>query len=589
MKATSKARTSFKAASRLAMVAAALAMIGSMSTVSSEDFGPAKVAYDDYIKRPSLQMRTRGRIKLASSGHKGAFDILSASYAKAEEPKDQVKYLIASICARYLGQEEFMGGWEAWRNKHTAPEDAWLWHRELLLRHDFFGDDPVLKVASEQKSLFLRAAALEALAHNGSDGVLAWWETKLDEAENWKDIERAVMLETAAHCLETEAHQLGQDQFRKTALKLIPLIEHKLTHDRTKLVMARYFKNIFGGDHLFINADPWLNKLLNPNVEQPRDSKYAPAAPPTKFVGIETSGKRIVYVIDCSDSMLAPVSAREKEEIKKPPEPKGPVTGRGETGGKRDPGIDGKGAKGNEKEEEEEEEEKGLEDELPWDKIKTRFDVAREYLKLSLKSLQPSQEFCVITFGTVADTLKSTKGLMKADKANVDKAIAELTRMKAGPATDMRKYGTLLGDTNLHGGIHRAFKVKRGGMVKMFEYVEPSTFFDGADTIFILSDGDPTDDDWAINDKRDPFDQTGDPESRTKMPDQDVLRFPGPYGYMYQGEYLPDDVRRLNLFRKCEIHCIGIGEVSMSLMQSIAKWGDGQVKYVGSGVANEGK
>ena len=50
---------------------------------------------------------------------------------------------------------------------------------------------------------------------------------------------------------------------------------------------------------------------------------------------------------------------------------------------------------------------------------------------------------------------------------------------------------------------------KRQG--KEWEYVDPAGFPDGADTVFLLSDGDPTDDDWAVEDKRDKDDQTGDP------------------------------------------------------------------------------
>ncbi|MCF6227740.1 MAG: hypothetical protein L3J82_03605, partial [Planctomycetes bacterium] len=58
--------------------------------------------------------------------------------------------------------------------------------------------------------------------------------------------------------------------------------------------------------------------------------------------------------------------------------------------------------------------------------------------------------------------------------------------------------------------------------------------------------------------------------------------FPGPYGFRFSNECLPDDVRRLNLFRKCEIHCIGIGNVSFSLLQAIAQAGNGVVKMVGA-------
>jgi hypothetical protein len=573
---------------RIAVAVAALLLV--VIIVRSDDWGPAKTAYDDYIKRPSLQMRTRGRVKIAQTRHPGAWDLLTKSYAKPEEPKDHVKYLLATIVATYFKDEEWTDKWTAWYESAKAPEDAWLWYRGLILHQDNRGEDALLAYASDEKRpQFLRAAALEALAENGSEKVLAWWLTKLEEADKWKDVERAVWLECCAHNWWKESGNLGRsdslgDEYRNLGLKLIPLIEHKNTHERTSLVMARYFREIFAVDNLWMNAQPWLDLLLNPKKEI-EDSKYKPAAPPTKFVGIETRGKRIVYVIDMSDSMCIPFTAKEKEEIKKPPAPKGPVTGGGEDG-KKEPKPEEK------KDGKEEEEEKGIEDELPWEKIQIRWDVVREYLKLSLRTLQEDQFFCVIWFGTEAGTLNATKGLMPASKANVEAAIREIEKIKKGSPTPDRKHGTIRGNTNLHGGLHRAYKVKKGGMCKEYEYVEPSTWFEGADTIFVLTDGDPTDDDWAVVDKRDPEDQTGDPETGVKHADQPNLRFPGPYGYWLpatQGTWILDDARRLNLFRKCEIHTIGIGVGGegfrdlTGLLPGLAKLGHGECKLVGTG------
>ena len=116
-----------KALTRLVLLAAILSTIGGVCTVRSEDWGPAKQYYDEFIKRPSLQMRTRARLKLASSRHPGAFKILSESYAKPEDPKPQVKYLLTSICANHFSDEEFDAGWTEWRNKFAKSEYfAWL-------------------------------------------------------------------------------------------------------------------------------------------------------------------------------------------------------------------------------------------------------------------------------------------------------------------------------------------------------------------------------------------------------------------------------------------------------------------------------
>ena len=560
------------------LVAAAITACFAGVAVQSEDWGPAKQYYDGFIKRPSLQMRTRARDTLGASRHPGAFKILSESYAKPEDPKPQVKYLLTTICAKYFTDEEFDAGWTAWREKYPTAEDAWLWYRSLIIHAENGGEADLYKAADEHKVMFLRAAALEALSEAGSDNLLAWWTTKLDAHEDWKDqAERGVMLEIAAKTLYMEAHSNASTEFRNMALKLIPLIEDKKTDPKTQVVMARYFREIWGGDKLFINAKPWLDRLLNPQKEVRDDDKYAPATPPTKFVGIEAAGKRIVYVIDMSDSMLKPITAKQKEEIKKPvPKPTGPVTGSGE---------DGKKPK---EEEQPKEGEAEPEDPLPWDKIKTRFDAAREYLKLSLRALQKEQFYCVIWFGDSHDTLSSTKGLTPATTANIEATCKELDKIKGGAAIPDRPDGTLKGKTNLHGGLRQAFMLTGKAPVKEYEYVAPDTFFTGADTIFLLSDGDPTWDDWNCVDAREPWDQTGDPESNIKKADQPNLDFPGPYGY-WKGqshgtqEWIVDDVRRMNLFHKSEIHCIGIGEVSPGLLQGIARQGMGQVKIVGGG------
>jgi hypothetical protein len=190
----------------------------------------------------------------------------------------------------------------------------------------------------------------------------------------------------------------------------------------------------------------------------------------------------------------------------------------------------------------------------------------------------------VIWFGDGHDTLKACKGLIPANSGNIEAVCNELDKIRGGAPIADRPDGTLRGKTNLHGGLRQAFKLTGKAPVKDYAYVAPETFFTGADTVFLLSDGDPTWDDWNCVDAREPWDQTGDPESNIKHPDQPNLDFPGPYGYWRnqgQGQWIVDDVRRMNLFHKAEIHCIGIGEVSQGLLMGIAKHGMGQVKMVG--------
>ena len=103
--------------------------------------------------------------------------------------------------------------------------------------------------------------------------------------------------------------------------------------------------------------------------------------------------------------------------------------------------------------------------------------------------------------------------------------------------------------------------------------MNPSTFDDGCDTIFLLSDGAPTWDDWPSNDSKDEGDHAGDPELGAFQKDSDNLIFQGPYR---EAHNVIGDVIRLNLFRKVEIHCVGMGGAQMSILETLAMIGKGQ-------------
>ena len=250
-------------------------------------------------------------------------------------------------------------------------------------------------------------------------------------------------------------------------------------------------------------------------------------------------------MIDASDSMLTPLSGREKEDLR-------PVTG------------DGAAPR----------------DRLPWDRIKNRFDLAREYLRQSIMALDKSHVFTVVLFGTKAKLLASTPGLVAANPKRIKKVMRELDAIEPGPEIEDRPHGTLLGRTNLHGAMDRAFRVKDKGLMKLSKgaYASLDMLTKGCDTIFLLSDGVPSWDDYAADDRRDPEDHAGDPELGKRLDDEKVLNYYGPY--VEWNGYLVDDVRRMNLLRGVEIHCIGIGEADMALLRRIAAAGIGDSKQI---------
>ena len=260
-------------------------------------------------------------------------------------------------------------------------------------------------------------------------------------------------------------------------------------------------------------------------------------------------------MIDLSDSMCKKLTPAEKKKL-----PKGPVSGAALSRRKQKEASNDKWKKAFER--------------VDMSKVQTRFDAARELLKTSLLLLDENKRYCVLWFGDKAGTLNSTKGMCKASLANIRKTIAELDAFRVGPKTDDRPWGTLKGATNMHGGLYRAYRVKGRGKVGSGEYVNGATFTEGCDTIFLLSDGDPTWDDWPANDSLDKGDQAGDPESGVrKQSTSTQLNFPGPYR---RSLHLVAEVRRLNLFRRCEIHCVGMGEANMNTLQRIAAIGGGK-------------
>ena len=530
-------------------------LAGSFVAAEADDFKKVRTKYRKYLRRDSLNKRHKGRVLLAKTKDPRALKLLADSYRKAEDPSDQVQYLLVSVATKYCGGEEHLEGYARWRAKNKEAKDAWLWYRSLIVHCRKQGVDDLQAIVRGKENVFLRAAAIEALVARRKDTLPLI--TELLRASLPEDpVERAVIVESLAAALQSQQFLWKQADFREPATLLIKQLDAAETLPRTKLVLARRLRVIFKTDELYTSAGPWLSILLDP------DGKRKPGktvARPT-FVGIKATGMRIAYVIDMSDSMMIPLTGKEKEDLK------GPIT--------RGPGDKDK----KEPKEEEAETIGPKASDLDWEKINCRFDAAREFLKLSLRQLTEEQSFTVIWFGTKAGLLASCDGMMQVNERNIGATIDALDRIRPGGKATNRPHGTLRGYTNLHGGLHRAFKAFGNAMVERYEYVNAETFRSGADTIFVLSDGAATWDDWAQTDDVDPEDISGDPETGKPLGKYKRLIFPSPYA---KESWLLDDLRRLNLFRKCEIHCIGIGEARMRTLRAIAQIGMGKTRQIG--------
>lgn len=526
------------------------ALSHSLSAQGQADIRAEKARYEGYLSRPSLRKRTDGRIYFARTGHPDALETLVRSYSRPEDPVDHNKYLIATIVMDNFASSADEKLLESWRRRNRKPIDAWMWFETLRIANMKAHRDQILEICTGRDNEYLRAAAFAALVEL-SDGFAVepdlanWAILQLEELPRDK-MQRALLIEGIAALVLKKKRHIRDAPWSTLCRRVIgTTFDDEDTPRRTQVAVARYLSEAFKIQHLGFQSRYWLSELERTPSKPKSSSGNTTSA---GFAGIRTRGDHIVFVIDASDSMLKPVSNLKEVDL-------GPTTG-----GKVEKSEEGRVPTA---------------DDLDWGRIKTRFDAAREFLRVSLGTLSPDHRFSVILFGDEAIPLDATSSLVQASPANIKKAINELYHIETGPPTEMRPDGQLRGKTNLHGGIRLAYRMTKGGVTKKAEYADDKSMIEGCDTLFILSDGAPSTDDWYARDEAEEKDRAGDPESGVAQQKTRDMWFDGPYGQLVDN-YLVPDVERLNLLRRCEIHCVGIGEANDDFLRQIVKVGHGE-------------
>ena len=526
--------------------------------------------YKQCIKRLAFRFHVAGRLSLARRGDAEALRTLIGDYRKPQKvglglppnsrrqlplpkvvPQDYARYTLATMFGKYFNDVVSVELLETFKHEFPKPADAWLWCQVLTIEAKRRGPDKVMKIATGKHPLHHRAAALYGLARAQAVAVL---DVLPEICANLpkRPGERRMLLGPISDALLVGQRILKDASMQKALRAYIGLLEPdvKLTHS-AKMVVARHLGKVFGKPVPYIEPAPWI-RILESGQEPPKRSGQTVSG--MRFFGVEAEGDRICYVIDMSNSMCKKIAP---ELI-----PKGPVTG---------PRKKRKRRKGQ------------LPDEsdIPWHRVKTRFDLAREHLKISLQRLGKDKRFCVVAFGTMSRMLKSCKGMIKATRGNVRRVIKELDAIRPGaPMPPDAPDGVLEGNTNLHAGMRRAFALRSKGFAARHEHVDKKALAEGCDTIFLLSDGAPKWDDFYVSDEY--YAGEGqivrDTEYGEKATRTDNIVYHGPYD---QTPWLDDDVRRMNMFRKVQIHCIGIGEADERLLRRIAADADGEVFFVG--------
>lgn len=517
-------------------------------SASAQERGFAR--YEECIKRIAFIHHGMAWAALGQTNDPRAVEIFIDDYKKHPVSTEFARYLMAAHGTRHLKALEVMDGLNEWRMTYDDPEDAWLWMRTLRnCAQRGKGEWAEEVVRDKKEEFFLRAAALDGLAQAGDTRLFTLAsEIALDMPK--KPEERSVFVGALADALVSLKGKRSTKEYRSMAVPIIRLLDDEDLPYSAKLVIARHLMVALDQKTLVMDSQPWVNILANlakKQTTQPTAKSDLEYVKPT-FFGVEGTGKRIVYVIDASDSMCKKITGK----------PKGPVTG-----GKR------------------EKSDLPTEADIPWAIVHTRFDLAREHLKISLKRLSEDQSFCVVLFGDGARTLDATKGLVQAKKNAVKKAIKELDKIQEGPPAGTRVDGTLEGDTNMHAGLRLAFSVIDKKPLDETPYVDLEAHLEGADTIFLLSDGDPTCDDWPMQDAPYPeFNVVTDFETKNPAaPTGNRMNYFGPFQNWHN---LLEEVRRMNMFREVELHAIAIGEVQMPFLEMLAKIGLGKAVKVGN-------
>ncbi len=552
----------------LAFALTCSAAAGVASPVAQEPMEPLLEEVNELMLRLPLRYHIQAYEALAKTRRPEAVDELARRYEKPDLPRDQERYLMASSLSTIgkKGQPGLAESLARWRKDADSAEDAWLWRHALEVEIRLSGPDAALDIARNAKSYMLRGAAIEALAANSSEALYTLIPELLKDRPK-KEHDQVALMGAYASALTTLGNKKTQAEtpWKRLVLALVATLEDEDMSRAAKLVLARHLAAELDADFVVLEATAWRSLLARRSQEakerKKKEDKSAPKDGPAepeyvrpRFFGVEVTGERVCYVMDLSDSMAAPIPEGWK--------PKGaPTSG---------PKVRKKRKKGD----------LPTEADIPWYSVETRFDLAREHLRISLQRLQPDQHFCVVGFGSTAEYIKGSKGMVKATPGNVKKVLKALDGIDVGAPQGERVHGTIWGDTNLHAGLKLAFATAKKGRVKGAGYVAPETFVSGADTLFILSDGDPSVDDYTVTDVdygdgRVITDKESKREGDTRTMQ---MNFIGPYS---NWPLLLEDTRRMNMLRELEIHVISVGDADEQALGMLADIGLGQLQVFG--------
>ena len=225
---------------------------------------------------------------------------------------------------------------------------------------------------------------------------------------------------------------------------------------------------------------------------------YGNAAQRPHFYGMEVVSNRVVLIVDISLSMNEPIEI-DKDRLRRETSRRKAITGQKNDVSKpvdEDHSYD-----------------------IPWWRIKTRLDLAREQTILLISQMREEQEFDLIFFST---TVESWMGkLVPANSSNKQKAIVALREMKPDDKT------------NTWGALAMAFDLMGN---------EKKSYKKGPDELYLVTDGAPS------------------------------------VGDITEQDQILDAVVQLHKTKPIRVNCIGIG-VNLKFMKKMARATGGKAKF----------
>ena len=489
---------------------------------------------DEYERkkgRPPLVVKVEGWELLTKDGNLGIFEYLLDDYKKPPMAPEFARSCMLALAGRDLAAERYLDGWREWGEEFNKPEDAWLWVHAYRKEIQVGDPERVVAEVRDGEDYPRVAAALEALGRERWSGAAEYLPERLNILPK-KAEDQSVLIRGASAFLYGVRDQIASESVKTSVERLIEILERPKLNRSDRIVIERHLSKILDVDPGSREPDFWRQLLARKVSGTTNGGKSGETVVSSRFFGLRGFGDRVCYILDLSDSMADGVPGNFE-----------------------------------------------LPRELQEDPPSNRLELALAMLEKSLQGLREDQLFCVIVFGTEATTLKATKGLVPAKAATVKKTLSELRKIEVRPDPAGNKAGLIRGDTNLHGALRLAYRLRAKKTTKKDSYVDPKAFQNGVETIFLLSDGAPNVDDFIERDINDGSRTVVDDlEGATRVEGGQYLNYPGPFSREW---FLVEDLERLNLLHKAELHVVGLGEINPGFLQRISEIGLGTVRQLG--------